>query len=106
LAVRFAPSHSSDLPAVSRRWAWIVRGGIIVKDVTMTDDDIELLKQFSERYPPLINIKEAAEIARVPSPQSIYFWSSSGVLDACKVKCGRRVLFKRDAFVRFVLGAG
>jgi excisionase family DNA binding protein len=71
----------------------------------MTDDDIELLKQFSERYPPLITVEEAAEIARLPSSQTIYDWSSRGLLDAFKVKCGRRVLFKRDLFIRFILGA-
>jgi hypothetical protein len=84
----------------------VLRGGTIVQDAQMTDDDIDdLVKQFSEIYDPLITVEEAVRIARLPSAQTLYDWSSRGLLDPFKVKCGRRVLFKRDAFVRFIAGA-
>jgi hypothetical protein len=68
----------------------------------MTNDD-GLLAEYAKKYPPLITSGEAAEIARGPI-QTIYAWSSEGRLDLFKVRSGRRVLFKRDSFVRFVLG--
>jgi hypothetical protein len=70
----------------------------------MTDDNSELLTQFAKLYRPLITVEEAVEIARLPSPQTLYDWSSRGLLDAFKLRCGRRLLFKRDAFIRFLLG--
>lgn len=62
----------------------------------------ELLDEYRRKYPPLLLIHEAAEIARVPK-QTMYDWSSRGLLDALKVKRGRRVLFLRDAFIRYVI---
>ena len=67
-----------------------------------SDDSDRILRNFAEKYPPLITIGEAAEIARVPV-DTIYDWSHRGLLDNFKSKRGRRVLFDRDAFVRFIL---
>lgn len=66
--------------------------------------DIEaIVAEYARRYEPLIRVEEAAEIARAPIG-TIHAWSSYGRMDGFKVRAGRRVLFHRDAFVRFVLG--
>jgi excisionase family DNA binding protein len=76
----------------------------LAKDADMTnDDDDGLLAEYAKKYPPLITSEEAAEIARVPI-QTVYAWSSEGRLDSFKVRSGRRVLFKRDPFIKFLLG--
>lgn len=69
----------------------------------MPTDDNDLVCEYARNFPALITAAEAAEIARVPL-QTIYAWSSEGRLDLIKLRSGRRVLFKRDSFVRFVLG--
>ncbi len=69
---------------------------------TQVDDAI--VAEVAEKYGPLITVPEAAAIARVPIA-TIHAWSSYGRLDAFKTKAGRRVLFRRDAFVRYILGS-
>ncbi len=64
-----------------------------------------IVAEYAEKYDPLIQVEEAARIAHVP-PATIHAWSSAGYMDRFKVRSGRRVLFYRDAFVRFVLGDG
>ncbi len=66
-------------------------------------DTQAIVTEYAQRYEPLIQVEEAAKIAHVP-PATIYAWSSAGRMDGFKVRSGRRVLFHRDAFVRFVLG--
>jgi hypothetical protein len=61
-----------------------------------------IVKEYAQRYDPLIQVEEAAIIAHVP-PATIHAWSSAGRMDGFKLRSGRRVLFHRDAFVRFVL---
>lgn len=62
-----------------------------------------ILAEYAEKYLPLITVEQAAEIAHVPRA-TIHGWSSANRLDDFKTRCGRRVLFLRDDFVRFVLG--
>jgi hypothetical protein len=62
-----------------------------------------IVAEYARRYDPLICVEDAAEIAHAPRA-TIHAWSSAGRMDAFKVRSGRRVLFHRDAFVRFVLG--
>lgn len=64
-----------------------------------------IIAEYATIYRPLITVEQAAEIAHVPVG-TIHAWSSAGRLHAFKVRCGRRVLFHRDAFVRYVLGQG
>ncbi len=63
-----------------------------------------IVAEYAQRYEPLITVEQAATIAHVP-PATIHSWSSAGRMDSFKVRCGRRVLFHRDAFVRLVLGS-
>jgi excisionase family DNA binding protein len=69
-----------------------------------TDSDA-IVAEYAQLYKPLIQVEEAAEIARVPRA-TIHAWSSAGWLDGFKVRRGRRVLFHRNAFVRFLLAGG
>ena len=70
-----------------------------------TDFDA-IIAEYAQRYEPLIQVEEAAKIAHVPRA-TIHSWSSAGRMDGFKLRSGRRVLFHRDAFVRFLLsGAG
>jgi len=69
-----------------------------------TDFDA-IIAEYAQRYDPLIQVEEAAKIAHVP-PATIHSWSSAGRMDGFKLRSGRRVLFHRDAFVRFVLAGG
>ena len=69
----------------------------------MPTTEIEsIIAEYAKLYAPLIVVEEAAEIARVPRA-TIHAWSSAGRMDGFKVRSGRRVLFHRDAFARFVL---
>jgi hypothetical protein len=61
-----------------------------------------IITEYAGKYDPLITVEQAGEIAHV-SPATVHGWSSAGQLDAFSVSCGRRVLFHRDAFVRFIL---
>jgi hypothetical protein len=73
------------------------------EDKVMSKKDIEaIVAEYAGEYPPLIMVEDAGQIAHVP-PATIHSWSSAGRLDAFKVRRGRRVLFQRDAFVRFML---
>ncbi len=69
-----------------------------------TDSDA-IVAEYAQRYEPLIQVEEAATIARVPRA-TIHAWSSAGRMDGFKMRSGQRVLFQRDAFVRFVLAGG
>ena len=69
-----------------------------------TDSDA-IVAEYAQHFDPLISVPEAARIAHVP-PATIHSWSSAGRLDAFKLRSGRRVLFHRDAFVRYVLDGG
>jgi hypothetical protein len=69
-----------------------------------TDLDV-IIAEYAQHYDPLIQVEEAAKIAHVP-PATIHAWSSAGRMDGFKLRSGRRVLFHRDAFVRFVLSGG
>jgi hypothetical protein len=65
-------------------------------------DDTNIAEEYRRQYPPLITVEQAAEIS-CRKVQTIYDWSSRGLLDSSKVKRGGRLLLRRDAFVRFIL---
>ncbi|MEX2387228.1 MAG: hypothetical protein WD534_05060 [Phycisphaeraceae bacterium] len=69
----------------------------------MISDEISpYLDEYARQYPPLINFKQAAEIAQRPLA-TIYDWSSQGYFDEYKKPCGRERRLIRDRFVRFML---
>lgn len=69
----------------------------------MVDKDVDaILHECRGQYPTILTIKQAAEIAQVPL-NTIYEWSSRGLLNAFKSKRGRHVRLGRDAFLRWYL---
>jgi excisionase family DNA binding protein len=62
----------------------------------------ELIGEYAALYAGLLRTDEAAEIARVPV-KTIYDWSSRGLMRAFSTRRGKRLLIRRDDFVRFVV---
>ncbi len=57
------------------------------------------------KYPPLLTVDEAAQLARVPK-QTVYGWSSQGLLKGCSRKVGKRLLILRDKFMVQIINKG
>ena len=54
-------------------------------------DTEKVLKSIADKYPDLLSVDEACEIAHAPT-KTLYDWSHRGLLDTCKISLGRRVL--------------
>jgi hypothetical protein len=68
--------------------------------------DAELQQAFGdsawrEKFPPILNIAQAAELAGVPKA-TLYDWSSRGLLSGCARRKGKRLRFLRDRFIKFL----
>ena len=50
---------------------------------------------WAEKFPPILDLKLAAEMLRVPE-KTVYDWRSRELLDSCSVRPGKRVMFWRD----------
>ena len=57
--------------------------------------------QWEQKFPPILLLEQAAELASV-STQTIYDWSSRGLLANCATKRGKRLRILRDRFVKFL----
>ncbi len=68
----------------------------------MAPNDERVFAEYREKFPALITLPQAAEIAHVPLATA-YDWSSRGAFDGFKFKPGRGVLLSRDAFIEFLL---
>ena len=62
----------------------------------------QIRSQYALKYPPLIDFKQAAEIAHAPIG-TIHDFSSRKLFDGFRTKVGRRVLLDLSAFVTFIL---
>ncbi len=72
----------------------------------MNDDNInKLLADYGQRYPALLTVKQAMEIADVPAG-TIYGWSSTGRISECKSRVGKRLRIGRDCLLWFLLSGG
>ena len=56
---------------------------------------------WEQRFPPILNVEQAAELAGVPK-KTIYEWSSRGVLKGCANRFGRRLRILRDRFIQLL----
>jgi hypothetical protein len=65
-------------------------------------DNENIFDEYARNYPALITAKQAADISH-REIQTIYDWSSRGLLERCKAKRSGRLLLKRDNFIRFIL---
>lgn len=57
------------------------------------------------RFPPILNIDQAAELLQVPK-QTIYDWHSRGLLAGCCRKLGRHLRFFRPNLLSLVFNKG
>jgi hypothetical protein len=51
--------------------------------------------QWATRFPPILNPGQAADLLQVPL-QTVYDWSSRGLLDGCKARVGKHLRLARD----------
>lgn len=57
--------------------------------------------EWSERFPPVLNIQQAAELLQL-SKATLYDWSSRGRLKHCSRKVGKHLRFWRDRLLHVV----
>ena len=53
---------------------------------------------WAARFPPILTPDQAAELLGV-SKQTLYSWSSCGLLDPCKARVGKHLRLARDRLV-------
>lgn len=53
---------------------------------------------WATRFPPILNPDQAAELLQVPK-QTIYDWSSRGLLTGCRARVGKHLRLHRDRLV-------
>jgi hypothetical protein len=56
-------------------------------------------------FPPVITVDQAATLAQVPK-QTIYGWSSQGLLKGCCRKTGKHLRILRDRFIQKLFNEG
>jgi excisionase family DNA binding protein len=60
---------------------------------------------WATRFPPILTVDEAAELARVPK-HTIYAWSSQDLLKGCSRRVGKHLRILRDKFVLKLFNEG
>ncbi len=60
---------------------------------------------WAAKFPPLLTVDEAAQLARVPK-QTVYAWSSQGLLKGCSRKVGKHLRILRDKFILKIFNEG
>ena len=60
---------------------------------------------WAAKFPPLLTVDEAAQLARVPK-QTVYAWSSQGLLKGCSQKVGKHLRILRDKFMLKLFNEG
>ena len=79
-------------------------------DTNLKITDKEIAATFSaplwaERYPPVMTVKQAAELLQVPT-DTIYQWRSRRLLGSCCRKIGKHLRFYRDRLLKKVFNEG
>lgn len=60
---------------------------------------------WAERFPPVLSVKQAVELVQVPR-QTIYDWSSRGLLGDCSFKAGKHLRIFRNRFLKLLASGG
>lgn len=60
---------------------------------------------WAEKFPPILDVELAAELARVPV-NTIYDWSSRGQLKGCARRVGKYLRVHRDRLVSLIFNEG
>lgn len=79
-------------------------------DQSLKLTDAEIRQAFAEpawaeKYPPVLDIDQAAELARIPKA-TIYSWSSAGRLRGCSRRVGKHLRIFRDRFIKRIFNEG
>lgn len=56
-------------------------------------------------FPPILTVDQAAALAQVPK-QTVYAWSSQGMLKGCSRRAGKHLRILRDRFVQRLFNEG
>jgi hypothetical protein len=56
-------------------------------------------------FPPILTVDQAAALAQVPK-QTLYSWSSQGLLKGCSRRAGRHLRILRDRFIQKLFNEG
>lgn len=67
--------------------------------------DLFLDPSWASTYPPILTVKEAAALARVPV-QTIYTWSSQKLLQGCGRRVGKHLRIIRNKFIQKLFNEG
>ena len=60
---------------------------------------------WSEKYPPVLTLEQAAELLQVPLP-TLYQWRSRGLLGHCSRKVGKHLRVFRDRLLKQAFNEG
>lgn len=60
---------------------------------------------WAEKYPPILNVAQAAELLSVPKA-TIYDWSSRGRLSSCSRRVGKHLRIWRDRLIAHIFNEG
>ncbi len=60
---------------------------------------------WSTRYPPILTVDQVSQLLQIPR-QTIYDWSSRGLLQGCGRKVGKHLRFFRDRLILHVFTDG
>jgi excisionase family DNA binding protein len=60
---------------------------------------------WAAKYPPVLTIDQAAELLQLPK-QTLYDWSSRGLLRGCCRKVGKHLRFFRDRLLYLIFNEG
>ena len=71
--------------------------------IDQTELDHAFFDNSGGRFPPVLNVQQAAELLHV-SINTIYEWSSKGYLKGCGRKRGKRLFFWRDRLISELFG--
>jgi len=61
--------------------------------------------ELARRYPPIMNVQQAAELLQVPV-NTIYDWSSRGLLKGCARRMGKHLRFFRQRLIQQMFNEG
>ncbi len=78
------------------------------KNLKLTDKEITSAfadPVYAERFPPVLSVKQAAELLQVPVG-TIYQWRSRGLLKSTCRKVGKHLRFYRDRLLKLVFNKG
>ena len=56
-------------------------------------------------FPPILTVAQAADLAQVPK-QTVYAWSSQGLLAGCSRRAGRHLRILRNKFIQKLFNEG